>query len=108
MTSTDEETPLLNNISTQESSQRENKFALILGGLAAVLSSFLFACYNLAVKSWQLDFIDVLFVRSTVQVISFGILAKCFHQKFWPEKDNNRSLKIYYFEIFLLFFQVCL
>ena len=104
MVSTEEEIPLLNN--HQEVNQRENKFTLILGGCAGLLSSLVFACNNLAVKSWQLDFTDVLLVRSTVQVISFGIAGKCFKQRFWPEKDASASLKSYYFEVFLLLFQV--
>ena len=105
MASTEEEIPLLNN-QPGLIQRRENKFTVILGIFAGLLSALVFACNNLAVKSWQLDFIDVLLVRSTVQVISFGIAAKCFHQRFWPEKDASASLKIYYLEVFLLLFQV--
>ena len=105
MTSVEEATPLLGNNSQQQSRQT-NKISLILGVVFGLLSSFIFAFYNLAVKTWKLDFIDVLFVRSTVQIITFGILSKCLNLKFWPEKDVNQGPKLYRLEGFLLLFQV--
>ena len=105
MTSVEEATPLLAN-NSQQQSQQTNRISLILGVVFGLLSSFIFAFYNLAVKTWKLDFIDVLFVRSTVQIITFGILSKCLNLKFWPEKDVNQGPKLYRLEGFLLLFQV--
>ena len=100
----EEETPLLNN-SVPEENQRSRRHK-ILGVFFCLLSSLIFACYNLAVKTWKLDFIDVLCVRATIQIIAFGILAKCLSQKFWPEREVGISSRRYHLEGFLLLFQV--
>jgi len=100
----EEETPLLTN-SVPEENQRSRRHK-ILGVFFCLLSSLIFACYNLAVKTWKLDFIDVLCVRATIQIIAFGILAKCLSQKFWPEREVGQSSRRYHLEGFLLLFQV--
>ena len=100
----EEEIPLLNNsVQAENQTQRGRK---ILGVFFCLLSSLIFACYNLAVKTWKLDFIDVLCVRATIQIIAFGILAKCLSQKFWPEREVGRSSRRHHLEGFLLLFQV--
>jgi len=99
----EEETPLLAN-SVPEENQRSRRHK-ILGVFFCLLSSLIFACYNLAVKTWKLDFIDVLCVRATIQIIAFGILAKCLSQKFWPEREVGISSRRYHLEGFLLLFQ---
>ena len=95
----EEEIPLL---SVPAENQRTRK---LLGVFFCLLSSLIFACYNLAVKTWKLDFIDVLCVRATIQIIAFGVLAKCLSQKFWPEREVGRSSRRYHLEGFLLLFQ---
>ena len=89
-----------------ENQQRSDKITLFLGTFFGLFSSLVFASYNLAVKTWKLDFLDVLCVRSTVQIISFGVISKCLHQKFWPEKETSGDSKSYHFQGFLLIFQV--
>ncbi len=104
-----ETAPLLQNHELQPLTSEEiakKKFTFLIGGLLGILSSLTFACNNYAIKKWQLDFVDILLVRSCVQIVIFGIFAKSFHEKFWPVKEDHESFKTYWIRCLVLVFQV--
>ena len=115
MTPPEEQTPLLATTTSaseaasesEELLQRRRKRCLLLAGCASgLLSSLIFACYNMAVKTWHLDFVDVLFIRASIQTFMFGTLGYFFHQQFWPNYAELEDKRTYYLQCFLLIFQV--
>ena len=99
---TEENTPLISSPENeiQISDQRNKTKRLILGGLSGLLSSFIFACYNMEVKKYKLDFLDVLVFRATSQVIIFGLLGYFFGHRFWPLRNSQEDSKKYYIKCF--------
>ena len=108
MTRSEEEaTPLLTTENPQTEEKRLSRF--IIGAALGLLSSLTFACNNYAIKTWKIDFVDVLLVRSSFQIVVFGILAKSFNQNLLPRRDENDNsciISSFWRQTFLLLFQV--
>ena len=103
----DEETPIISSSENdyQAQNQRRSIKKVIIGNICALLSSLIFACYNMGVKTYKLDFLDVLVFRASIQVILFGILGIIFKNRFWPEWTPEMQKKKYFLKCFLLIFQ---
>ena len=105
----EETSPLLraNNYDEEKAKEVSTKKKFkILGGLAAITSSLAFAIYNTLVKRYNQDVVDVLLFRSMFEIFVFGGFAKLQGHKFWPDKSQCDTSKIYYLKCFLLVFQV--
>ena len=105
----EETSPLLgaNNYDEEKAKEASTKKKFqILGCLAAITSSLAFAIYNTLLKRYNQDVVDVLLIRSMFEICVFGGFAKWKGHKFWPDKSQCDTSKIYYRKCFLLVFQV--
>ena len=80
----------------------------IIGAILALTSSLVYAFNGLLIKTFKLDFVDTLFVRSVLQTIFLFILLKVrkipIFLQFSPEEERNGRIKKY----LILIFQVSL
>ena len=80
----------------------------IIGAILALTSSLVYAFNGLLIKTFKLDFVDTLFVRSVLQTIFLFILLKVrkipILLEFSPEEERNGRIKKYLILIFQVSF----
>ncbi len=79
----------------------------LLGGALAISASLVFTANNYFIKKLKVDFADVLFLRSFVQLLIFSTYMKFFKkQPLWPNFSSEQSRFKRIVKRLLLFVQV--
>ena len=78
----------------------------ILGGFCALSSSLIFTFYGLLIKQFDADFVDVLFVRSWIQIIVISFVVKIRQKNLFPVFEIEDDKWLVYKKYSILILQV--